>query len=527
MSILHLRKPPYLMRGCLLVICLLTGILSACSGSSPEQGASDSGGKKGESITLKIELFDRGNTPSGAPPLTESYFVEYMQKNFGDPNNIKLEFVTVPRSEEVSKLNVLMSAGEAPDLIFTYSDVAVQNWANQGGLTELEDLLNQYGPNLKKYLGDELLAHGKFNDKQYTIPSKRIILAAYTPVIRKDWLDKLGLQPPETTEELYNTLKAFKENDPGGTGGKVIPYGIKYNSGIDPLIRSFWQEMSEEDFYTLPDLQKPGNKEAFRFLNKLYNEGLISPDFALDKDGKKFQADLVNGFIGFAVTNANEPVYMSYYSTLQNNVPGSELLPIDPFTNYEGKHPKYMYHPYSAYFMIPKSSQRAVEAIKFLDWMSDYKVIFDLQNGIEGVTYQIGDDGIPVFLDTEESKRIMYNYQDYSILINGKDLGDLDKNLQANAADPKYKDFTINSIKIGTQDGQTSFRFDRPIEAQIKYDQTVNDKSVETLVKSVTAKPDDFDKVYDDMVAEYMKIGGKEIMDEQRQVYQEMKEKQN
>ncbi|MDU0203346.1 extracellular solute-binding protein [Paenibacillus sp. PFR10] len=504
-----------------LAAILLAGMLTACSSSD---GAKESGAK-GEPVTLKVELFDRGNTPPGAPPLTESYFVKYMQEKFGDPNNIKLQFVTVPRTEEVPKLNVLMSANEAPDIIFTYSDPAVQNWVKQGGLTELSDLLNQHGANLKKYLGDKLLSYGNFDGKQYTIPAKRIIIASSTPIIRKDWLDKLGMKPPATTDEFYAVLKAFKEKDPGNTGGKVIPYGIRYNNNLDPLVRTFWKKMTEEEYYSLPDLMKPGNKEGYKFLNKLYNEGLISPDFALDKDGKKFQADLVNGLIGFAITNTNEPVYQSYYSTLQKNVPSATLLPVDPFTNYEGKHVKQIYHPLSAHLMIPKASKRSVEAIKFLNWMSDYKVIFDLQNGTEGVTYKKGDDGIPVIMNSDEAKKVMYNYLDYSMLINGKDMGDQEKTLKANAADPKYKDFTMNSIKVGDQDGQLPARFDRPIEAQIKYNQTLGDKAIEIFVKTVTAKPADFDKLYDDMVAEYMKTGGKEVMDEQKKVYQEMKKK--
>ncbi|PZE22830.1 extracellular solute-binding protein [Paenibacillus xerothermodurans] len=519
---MHVKNKAARLAGFSLVTVLLTGMLAGCSdgGSSADQG-----GANGEQVTLKIELFDRGNTPPGAPPLTESYFVKYIQEKFGDPNNIRLEFVTVPRTEEVPKLNVLMAANEAPDLIFTYNDAAVQNWVKQGGLTELDELLNQHGPNLKKYLGEELLGYGRINGKQYTIPSKRIILASQTPIIRKDWLDKLGMEPPETTEEFYEVLKAFKEKDPGNTGGKVIPYGIKYNNNLDPLVRTFWKPMTEEEYHTLPDLLKPGHKDGYRFLNKLYNENLISPDFALDKDGKKFQADFVNGLVGFTVTNTNEPVYMAYYSTLQKNVPDAKLLPIDPFTNYEGKHVKGIYHKLSAHLMIPKSSKRAVEAIKFLDWMSDYKVIFDLQNGTEGVTYKMGADGIPEFLDTDEAKKIMYNYLDYSMLINGKDMGDPDKTLKANAADPKYKDFTMDSIRIGEQDGQLPPRFDRPIEAQIKYNQTLTDKAVEIYVKTVTAKPADFDKLYDDMVAEYLTIGGKEVMEEQKKAYMEMKKK--
>jgi putative aldouronate transport system substrate-binding protein len=517
------KKSAYRVLGSTLAITLLGGTLAACSGGESASGGATDNGKKGAPVTLKIELFDRGNTPPGAPPLTESYFVKYMQEKFGDPNNIKLEFVTVPRTEEVPKLNVLMSANEAPDMIFTYSDPAVQNWVKQGGLTELGELLNQYGPNLKKYLGDQLLSYGNFSGKQYTIPAKRIILASQTPNIRKDWLDKLGMQPPKTTDEFYAVLKAFKEKDPGGTGGKVIPYGIKYNNNIDPLVRSFWKKMTEEEYSSLPDLVKPGNKDGYKFLNKLYNEGLISPDFALDKDGKKFQADLVNGLIGFSITNTNEPVYFAYYSTLQKNVPTATLMAVDPFTNFEGKHVKSIYHPLSAHIAIPKSSKRAVEVIKFLNWMSDYKVIFDLQNGTEGVTYKKGDDGIPVIIDSDEAKKVLYNYLDYSMLINGKDMGDPEKTLKANAADPKYKDFTMSSIKVGEQDGQLPARFNRPIEAQIKYNQTLGDKAIEIYVKTVTAKPADFDKLYDDMVAEYMKTGGNEVLEEQKKAFQEMK----
>jgi putative aldouronate transport system substrate-binding protein len=508
---------------CSLSVIMLAGMLAACA---DEKGQSGSGpAAKADPVTLKIELFDRGNTPPGAPPITESYFVKYMQEKFGDPNNIKLEFVTVPRTEEVPKLNVLMAANEAPDMIFTYSDPAVQNWVKQGGVTELGDLINQHGPNLKKYLGDKLLSYGVINGKQYSIPSKRIIIATHTPIIRKDWLDKLGMQPPKTTDEFYAVLKAFKEKDPGNTGGKVIPYGIRYNNNLDPLARSFWKKMTDEEYNSLPDLMMPGNKDAYRFLNKLYAEGLISPDFALDKDGKKFQADFVNGLVGFAVTNTNEPIYQSYYSTLQKNVPAATLLPSDPFTNYEGKHVKRIYYPMSAHILIPKSSKRAVEVIKFLDWMSDYKVIFDLQNGKEGVVHKMGADGIPVILDTEEAKKVIYNYTDYSMLVNGKEMGDPDKTMQANAADPKYKDFTIASIKVGDQDGVLLPRFDKPIEAEIKYSQTLNDKAIEAYVKSVTAKPADFDKVYDEMTAEYMKIGGKEVMDEKLKVYKEMNKK--
>lgn len=513
-------------------------VVAACSGGTePSSGegngetsqsnssADGSKGKeaapKGDPVTLRIELFDRGNTPPGAPPLTESYFVDYIQENFGDPNNIKLEFVTVPRSEEVAQLNVLLAANEAPDLIFSYSLEAAQNWARQGGLTDFAPLLDEHGPQLKAYLADTL-PYGVINDEQVLIPGKRIIRAISTPFIRKDWLDQLGLPLPQTTEELYEALRAFKEHDPGQTGGKVVPFGIKYNFNINPVVMSFWEPMSEEDFNTMPDWIKPGNKEGYRFLNKMYNEGLISPDFALDRDGKKFQADIVNGLTGFAIANTNEPVYMGYINILYNNVPDAELVPIDPFTNSEGKRPKHIYNPYAAFMMVPKSSERAVEVVKFLDWMVAPEVRMVLQNGIEGVTYELDEEGIPYILQTEEANNIMYNWTDYSVMINGKDMDDLEMTMKANAAIPEFREFTVQSFEIGSNDGVVPFLPDRPLESAIKYKATLDEKGLEIHVKSITVSPEEFDRTYDDLVAEYMHIGGQEVMEETLKAYREM-----
>lgn len=37
-------------------------------------------------------------------------------------------------------------------------------------------------------------------------------------IIRKDWLDKLNLEIPETIDDWYTVMKAFKEQDPNGNG---------------------------------------------------------------------------------------------------------------------------------------------------------------------------------------------------------------------------------------------------------------------------------------------------------------------
>ncbi|MGO4108289.1 extracellular solute-binding protein [Paenibacillus sp. YAF4_2] len=528
-------------------VVLLASVLSACGNSndnnnssgtsestSPDSTATANTSK--EKVTLKVEVFDRGNAPAGAGPVTDNYWTQWIQKNFGDPNNIKLEFVPVPRNQEVDKLNVLMATGDAPDLVFTYDMNTIYNYVKDDGLTDLTSLLEN-APNLKKFLGDDVLNYGVFNGKQYTIPAKRPLQFTQSTYIRKDWLDKLGLQAPKTTEEFYETMKAFKEKDPGQTGGKVIPYdfsAIDSTSITTPfvLVNAFVKKMTEEEFYSLttssyiPELTKPGYKDGMQYLNKFFQEGLINPDFALDKDGKQFESDVANGYVGAFTALAAHPNLMApgkVFDTLKQNVPGAEYIAIDPFTDEEGKTPKSIYDPIGMHMMIPKTSKHAAEAIKYLDWMSQADVLFTLQNGNEGEHYTL-ENGFPKAITTDEAKKTFYNNNDIAIISNGKDFGSIEKDIEATAYQfPGYEEIAKQSIQNALKDGYTIPRFDRPIESEIKYGTTLKAKAYEIVVKSILAKPDQFNKIFDDGVTEYMKLGGQAIQDERRAAYQELK----
>ncbi|CAH1213096.1 hypothetical protein PAECIP111891_03911 [Paenibacillus allorhizoplanae] len=181
--------------------------MSACSGItnevSPSGAASATNAVSKEAITLKVEIFDRGNAPAGAGSVENNFWTQWIQKNFGDLNNIKIQFIPVPRNQEVDKLNVLMATGDAPDLVFTYDSTTINNYVKNGGLTELGALIDQNGPNLKKFLGPEVLSYGLFSGKQYVIPAKRTLQYTQSSYIRKDWLDKLGMPGPENNRRFF------------------------------------------------------------------------------------------------------------------------------------------------------------------------------------------------------------------------------------------------------------------------------------------------------------------------------------
>lgn len=515
------------MMAVLLGSALLTTAAAGCSGNTKEGQAATKGetAPSGQPVTLTVEVFDRGI--QGQPDLNNNTWTRYINENFGKKNNAVVKFVPVPRSQEIDKLNVLMAAGEAPDISFTYDSATVSRYAKINGIVPLDDLLAKHGKELTNYLGKTVLSYGLYNGKQMAIPAKRTSLAWGGVFIRKDWLDKLGLPLPTTKDELYNALVAFRDKNPGGVD-KVIPWGLAatgMNYGFGNLQESFWEKQTEEQFVTMPNWLKPGNKEALRFLNKLYNEKLISPDFALDKTAKQADADVTNGKVGFFGANWDYPLRQNISEPLKANVPGAAFVPIDTFKNNEGKYKKIAYNENGVNVFIPKSSKNAELAVKYLNWMADPKVLFFLQYGEEGVGHKMVN-GIPqLIVQTGDNMQTSYLNLDYTLVVNGVELGDQQKNIKALAASaPGFEEVAEKSYKINTTDTYTSFFFDTPNESNIKFGKTLGDMNKQMTDKLIVCKPGEFDSLYDKLVAEYMAAGGQAVMDENVKIYRAMQE---
>ncbi|MEK3713558.1 extracellular solute-binding protein [Paenibacillus sp. FSL R7-0333] len=512
-------------------------LLAGCSSdgkSNSAAGGTDAPGKSTERVTLKVEIFDRGKTPKQYT-ITNNFVSQMIQKNFGDPNNINVEFVPVQRSEEVTKLNVLMASNtDVPDIVFTYDSSVFYRYAQQGGLTDVGSLLEEHGQTLKKFIGDETMAFGQLDGKQFAIPGKRAITGRYASYIRQDWLDKLGLPVPKNTDELYTTLKAFKEKDPGGLGSKTIPMGMSLGSAqLETLIYSFIKPISGDltysQRYELP--LHEGFKDAAQFLNKLYNEGLVSKDFSLDEDKAQVSKDIQNGNVGFWSEDVDSMFYAD--GTLDNlykNVPGSKVLPADILTNakVDNKYIKSRYASNGMYIMIPKSSKRAVEAVKYLDWMATGNNLIDIYNGVEGENYDMVD-GIPVVKAdvSQEFQDRLFTSGDTAIISNGKNLGDQATNEKAWVLGfpANNQEVLKQSIDIANTDTVGPIVFGKPIESESKYGTTLSDKLNVIIVKTAMAKPDQFDTIFEQEMKDYMSLGGDKLKAELEQALTEISAK--
>lgn len=121
--------------------------------------------------------------------------------------------------------------------------------------------------------------------------------------INKDWLDKLDLEVPETTEELKEVLIAFRDGDPNGNGipDEIGIYGKRNGYGQDTiacLMNSFletsWNNgkrngglaVGQETGETVvAPFATEGWKEGLKYLNELYEEGVLASAIFTDDEG--------------------------------------------------------------------------------------------------------------------------------------------------------------------------------------------------------------------------------------------------
>lgn len=487
-------------------------------------------------LTLRVEMYDRSIAGFN---VEDCWQLRYIQKNFGDPNHIKVEWVPVSRWEEGTILNTQLAGGTAPDICMTYGAELVQQYIDMGGVLPLDELLEEYGQDLKAFLGEKVLQYGQFDVgegiQQFTLPARRIIVATQTNYIRKDWLEKLNMEVPTNIDELYAYLKAAKEQNLGGA--KTIPYSSDLYSA-DPFYGWIYQmdafidysQVTEEDWVAHHDFHYllPGAKEAIRWMNKFFNEGLVTDYFGIENSDQT-KSDRVNGYDGFWIGNWDAAWRMedSYQIDLEKNVPGASFIACDAFKPVSGTTPHEAYTAAGQYLFIPAwvSEETAIAAVKYLNWMAQPESLFALQNGEEGHNYTTKDEnGIPTDLknigDTEDAYKM--HATDGAPICNGFYYGSDELNYAASAnAYPGYEEEVTQSLVIANDGAYEPISFTRTIQATIDYGSMVRSKEAELLVQTVTCKPEEFDAKWDEYVKALLSSGGQQIIDEQREAYKE------
>lgn len=510
-------------------------LLASCGGGSSGVNKAELTGPKTyeEQIELKIPVYDRGM--QGQADVDNNYWTNYVQENFGDKYNIKMTFVPITRKEDVTVFNELLAAGEQPDIIFSYDYPSVMSYYSRGAFQPIdEDILKLYAPTFYENTKD-LREYAKADGQIYFLTATRPKDYSWITVVRQDWLDKAGLSMPKSREEYIDMLRKFKEMKLGGEN--TIPEARSLFNAYFPNYANREYPLSEEDnaIYsdiTVASLTWDATKKELQYLNQLYNEGLISPEWMLDKDEAQKRADFVSGKVGVYsfYLSQNPPVVQS----LIENVPDAKLSLINPYYEvYEGNKPTARAEwPFGMVAGISERCEHPEAVMMYYEWLSQPENLYVMQNGIEGVTYNIEND-IPVLVDDYTGvERLNYNSNKdmWCLVTESKDYGSQEKNLEAQKTTyaPAGFEYLIQDAydyyQNETKEYQyTDFLFNKSIESLSQYGETLKSKWEVIQVDLITCKPEEFDAKYDAACQEYLSSGYQAVLDEKHAAYDEMK----
>lgn len=484
------------------------------------------GSKQFDNVTITVELFDRSNAPEGST-ITDNRWTKYVNQEMNKVG-IHVEFVPVPRGDEVTKMQTMMASGTAPDLTITYTYAYAEQYLKDGGIWDLSEFINGNDQiqNLKEYLGEDVLDIGRTaNNEVFGVVAKRATTAKSNLFLRKDWLDKLNLQIPTTPDELYDVIYKMKYENPDArntTIGAIIWNGWNTKIAFSKLAGDEKEKaIANED---CEDYYDPGSREYYRFLNKLYNAGLLNQEY-YTMTGDNFNSYIVTGDAGFFEANVNYAVDVmrgSLLKTLQENVPGADLVSIPPLKNInDGKQYSSAYASGGLVAFCPKtaSEEKVEAAMTYLDWLGTEAGGFAIYHGFENEHFTYDDNGVPVVKDAAYNAKdkdwiradlFLVGNQGYFMTVE-------DFNACTSKEAPGYEDHVLANYEYGlTGTVVHDATYSAPSTPDLITD--INLVKDEYTVSAVTCPSDQFDATYDEYMKKLEDAGIQSIINE-RTVY--------
>ena len=307
--------------GLLAWIIALSMFLIACSGGTDGTGSdsttgtgTDSNGTGGTGevapagqFPIVDELIEMDVWIESNADTTDWSTNEYLRVEVEERTNVKLNIIEAAGSADaLDRRNILLASGDYPDMfladwnsMFTQADV-LQFGVKEGILVPINDYIEPYSVELKR-----LYDYNSMWQPTTTAPDGNIYgvarfsecfhCTAYPKMFfNTEWLEALGLDYPSDTDELYETLKAFKEQDPNGNGeADEVPLtgAISWNCPVEyaiigysflPLRPNFWLYLEDGEMKFAP--VQEAYRDGLEYMNMLYSEGLIDPGAFTQRD---------------------------------------------------------------------------------------------------------------------------------------------------------------------------------------------------------------------------------------------------
>lgn len=392
---------------CTIAVSLVAGLAACSSGDKPSDVTASQSPEASSASAAPVKFRMFASDFNAAYPAKPSMEIPAI-KHMGEKTNTELDLLLIPHGQYAEQLRIKFASGDIPDVYQTWS-ISESEPVQNGLAMELNGLIDKYGPNLKaripKSTWDAVTINGKImaipSPPNFNAPAERVLY------VRKDWMNKLGLKVPETSDELLALLRTFKEKDPNGNGqADEIPFSAREKfTWLDNLFGMWGVNLNTFSMYNneiVPGFIHPNTKQALGFIRTLYAEKLIDSEFLTNTATiwkQKILADKVGMF------NHNQTVGGSWFRDLRDSLKGNPdvdimAIPTPKGTGYEGPVGR-VEQPLGKAFIVFKQSKNAEAVVKFFDWLVTDEGNFFATYGFEGealtrqgneLVYEIGKE---------------------------------------------------------------------------------------------------------------------------------------
>lgn len=290
---------------------------------------------------------------------------------------IRLEVEPIESAAWAEKLPLAMIGEEYGDIFLdgiSFSDA--DSFGQDGYLIPLEDLLEEYAPNAMKIL--DTMPNGRKNVTAsdghiYLMPAyngtPRDMLANIFQEINGEWLDAIGMEAPDTLDEFYDMLVAFKTQDPNGNGEEdEIPWSFVWDNGAYNMVLGAFgfvngrHDVIDGQYVYIP--AQENYRHYVEFMAKLYAEGLLDAE-VFTQTNEQYVAKMQEMIVGFTPNNHYGTIGLENYLKTVNCKPLTSEYNDTPM--HPGNQPEVP--TYGMCITNKATEEEAIAAIKLLDYL--------------------------------------------------------------------------------------------------------------------------------------------------------------
>ncbi|SDC93058.1 putative aldouronate transport system substrate-binding protein [Paenibacillus sp. UNCCL117] len=379
-------------------ILLGGAVLAGCSGQKPEApagGAAPGDSSKQEAPApakpVKLEVIETG---SGLPAPDQDQIKQELDKALGIEMNLT---VYASGDDYKNQLNVRMASGNFPDM-FAVDRAQLKQYAEQGLLLDLTPYKDKLKTTID-FIGEDSIKKGSLNNKFYAV-AKAPNIPYNTFWVRKDWLDKVGMKPPTTIDELLEVSKAFAEKDPDGNGKKDT-FGITGGKlgAFNPIFGSFGvgspNNFYEKDGKVVNAFYDPAFKDALAFIKKIIDTGSVDPELLSNNSTPQYQQKGIKGQAGIMWIDWPNVTKDEFAAQIKAVNPNAEWIQLPALQGPGGQfEASYDIGGNSGLYAIPKSLEKTPEKLNKVIELLNYVSTKDtgsalVQFGIKGKHYNV------------------------------------------------------------------------------------------------------------------------------------------